>query len=92
MTGMECIDHALMLGCLGGSLWATWAVLQRKEVVLAEVIYLNFLVSLAECWTSKERAGLECSTHAHWTMLMAAAMGKNGGVTVSWKKGIFSPF
>ncbi len=41
VTRMECVDHTIRLGCFGGSLWATCAIVRKKVAASDTVIYLN---------------------------------------------------
>lgn len=60
-------------------------------MVSADVMYLNCEVSLFAERTPKGRVGSECNERALVTMRAAAATGQSWGLTVSQKKGIFSP-
>ncbi len=91
VTQIECVDHAAMLGCFGGRLWANCAAVCKKLAVLEAVIYLNCNGLL---WSGQIRngsPGLACSKRARPTRCMATAMGQSRGLIVSQKKGIFSP-
>ena len=77
VTRMECVDHAAMLGCLGGSLWASWAACRRKVVVAADVMYLKGDNVALVGRTPRGMFGSECREWARRTMRAAAATGQS---------------
>ncbi len=89
---MECVDHAAMLGCFEGGLWANCAAFLKNVVVFDAVRYLNCkgLSWLGQIPNRSPK--LTCNERTHWTMRLAAVRGQSWGLIASQKKGIFTPF
>ncbi len=76
VTQIECMDHAEMLGCVGGGLWAACATFQKKDVA---VIYLNCKGPFWWRQIPNRSPWLDWNEWAWQTMRAAAVTGQSWG-------------